>query len=142
MTAPFAVLARDGQQPVHRGDRAQVDAVIEESGPHLGRCQIAVFGRPQHRQHVLTFGLGERVGRRRAWDGRAKFRGLVPPIVGGTGPTQQGGSPADACLFREFVEVVVDHLVDLGSVSALSEMSSKSACAFPVISNANLVRSS
>jgi len=38
--------------------------------------------------------------------------------------------------------VVVDHGFDLGSVSALSEMNSKSACTFPVISNAVLVRSS
>jgi hypothetical protein len=38
--------------------------------------------------------------------------------------------------------VGVDHFVDLFSVAALSESNSKSACAFPVISNANLVRSS
>ena len=42
----------------------------------------------------------------------------------------------------EFFEVGVDHFVDLLPVSALSERSSKSACAFPVISNANLVRCS
>ena len=36
----------------------------------------------------------------------------------------------------------VDHGFDFGSESALSESSSKSACAFPVISNASFVRAS
>ena len=43
LAAPFPVLAGDRQQPVHRRDRAQVDAVVEQPGPHLGRRQVAVL---------------------------------------------------------------------------------------------------
>ncbi len=60
-----------------------------------------------------------------------------------------GRPPADAgaarlvdCHRFEIVEVLVDHGFELGSVSALSESSSKSACAFPVISSARRVRPS
>jgi hypothetical protein len=37
LTAPFPVLPGHRQQPVHRGDGAQVDAVIEQPGPYLRR---------------------------------------------------------------------------------------------------------
>ena len=39
-------------------------------------------------------------------------------------------------------QVLVDHRLGVVSMSALSQSMPKSACAFPVISNASLVRSS
>jgi len=42
----------------------------------------------------------------------------------------------------ELVEVLADHGFDFLSQAALSEAISKSACAFPMISNASFVRSS
>jgi hypothetical protein len=47
--------------------------------------------------------------------------------VGSSGPTGQLARPLDANSFGQFKVVVVDHLVYLSSVSALLEMSSKSA---------------
>src|SRR3712207_560604 len=61
LAAAFPVLPGDGEQPVHGGDRAQVDAVIEQAGPHLGGRQVAVLLAAQHGQDVLAFGLGELV---------------------------------------------------------------------------------
>jgi hypothetical protein len=43
LPSPFPVLPGDGEQPVHGRDRAQVDAVIEEAGPHLRGSEIAVL---------------------------------------------------------------------------------------------------
>jgi len=63
LTASLTVLAGDAQQPVHGGDRAQVDAVVEEPSPDLGGREVAELVGPQHRQDVLTFGLAQRVAR-------------------------------------------------------------------------------
>src|SRR3546814_15232211 len=91
---------------------------------------------------MLTFGLGELVRRRRTRWGRTQHR--VPASA-------QNRCPVDAeqlagLLGRghllERREVFGDHGFDRGSVSALSESCSKSACTFPVISNAVRVRSS
>ena len=58
------------------------------------------------------------------------------------GTAEQARSTPGAGHLGKVIEVIVDHRFDLGSVSALSEMSSKSACAFPMISNAIFVRCS
>jgi hypothetical protein len=55
----------------------------------------------------------------------------VPPIVVARGRPNAAAARRTHVCFAKFVEVVVDHLVDLGSVSALSEMSPKSAVFFP-----------
>ncbi len=60
----------------------------------------------------------------------------------GSRRAQQRARPAGRRRRFEIVEVLVDHGFDLGSESALSESSSKSACAFPVISSARRVRPS
>jgi hypothetical protein len=51
LPAPFATLARIAQDPVHRRDRAQIRARVEQPGPHLGDRQIDMLRLVQHRQH-------------------------------------------------------------------------------------------
>jgi len=40
LPAPLGGLAGTAQQPVERGDRAQVAALIQQDRPHLGRGQL------------------------------------------------------------------------------------------------------
>ena len=67
-----------------------------------------------------------------------------PPADGAADSSVARDAPssAHACLVdvtaSRSSKCVVDHGFDFGSVSALSESSSKSACTFPVISNASL----
>ena len=93
LAAPFPVLPGDSEQPIHRGDRAQVDAVIEQPGPHLGGGQIAVLRRAQHRQHPLTFLLGQLVRRCRTWRRRPAHRWAAPPVARRTRHAQQPTRP-------------------------------------------------
>ena len=123
LPASFAVLAGDGQQPVHGGDRAQVDAVIEQPGPHLGGGQIAEL-----RASATPPGrVGVRLRTRRSAAPAAAPAGPGPAAgAAGSGWRRDRPSscaaPAGARHLGEVVEVVVDHGFDLGSVSALSEM--------------------
>src|SRR5690606_16026841 len=110
-------------------------------GPHLGRRQVSVLGRAQHRQHLLAFGLGEFV--RRFWPRRRRPEHRWPAS---TQHRRAVRAEQLARLLRrrrllQRRQRLGDHGFDLGSVSALSESFSKSACAFPVISNASFVRS-
>ena len=66
---------RPGQQPVHRRDRAQVAAFVEQAGPHLGRGQIAV--------------PGERSSARTCWRS-ASLRALGGVAAGACGPAAGG----------------------------------------------------
>jgi len=67
---------------------------------------------------------------------------LLLAVVAGTGLAQQSAGLRDRGLLHEFGHDRVDHGVDRGSVSALSESISKSACAFPMISRAAFVLAS
>src|SRR5680860_226587 len=142
LAAAFTTLADHSEQAIHRRDRTQIDPVIQQPGPHLRWCQIAILSRTQHGEDLLLFSLGELVGRCRPWRGRAMHRAQRGPVVTGAGSSQQLARPPYRGHRAEIFEVDVDHFVNSLSVSALSERSSKSACAFPVISNANLVRCS
>ena len=128
LAAPFPVLPGHGQQPVHGGDRAQVDAVIEQAGPHLRGGQVAVLRRAQHRQDVLALGLGQPFGGAGRGVGGPGHRRSTPPIAGCPRRTQQRARLLGRRDPFEVVEVFVDHGFDFGSASALSESSSKSAC--------------
>jgi len=142
LAASFTVLPRDGQQPVHGRDRAQVDAVVEQPGPDLCGGGIAELLGSQHVQDVLAFGFGQLVGRLGPWDRRAQHRGLAMPVARRSGHAQQRTGRLDRRRLLEGRQVLVDHGLDRVSVSALSESFSKSACNFPVISKAVFVASS
>ncbi len=58
------------------------------------------------------------------------------------GAAQQGAGAGDPAQLGQDVHGRVDHLLDRGSVSALSESVSKSALTLPVMSNAALLRAS
>jgi len=53
-----------GQDPVHRGDRAQVHPTIEQGGVHLQRRAVDELVAAQHGQHPRPLNLGQRVRRR------------------------------------------------------------------------------
>lgn len=61
-------------------------------------------------------------------------RRLAAPVMSRTGSSQQLTSPFRRCDRFEIIEIGSNHGFGLGSVSALSESNSNSACAFPVIS--------
>lgn len=114
-----------------RADPAQVDAVVEEAGPHLGgRHNIAGLRRAQHGEDVLAFASGALVRRCRPWR-RARHRRATAPID----LALDAPSSSDACLVdvtaSRFLELLADHRFDLGTDSALPESCSKSACTFP-----------
>ena len=106
-------------------------------GPGPGRSNPATATRPGHvgvRFHSTRSGATAVVR-----GGPATVAGPAGSASPGTGPTL--GMPARSRSLQ-FGEMVGDHGFDFVSVSALSESNSKSACAFPVISNASLVRAS
>ena len=53
--ATFTGPATGAQQPVARGLRAQVDALVQQGRPHLGRCQSNKPVAVQHVQDDLAF---------------------------------------------------------------------------------------
>ena len=137
-SAAFPVLAGHRQQPVHGADRAVLDAVVKQPGPHLGGCQVAVLPRSQHRHDSLPFDLGELLSRAAAPMGMAAVAaaGRSSPA-----PQQRGRLLGRGHRF-ETGEVLDDHGFDFGSESAPPESCSKSGCTFPAISSAVFARSS
>ena len=87
-------------------------------------------------------GLGQLVRRCRPRRRRARHRWPAPPVARRSRRPQQRAGLLHRRRRGEIVEMGVDHGFDFESESALSESSSKSACAFPVISNASFVRAS
>ena len=140
MPATFTAFARNSEQSVHGRDQTQIGAVVEQPCLDLGGCKIAELRRSQRRQDVLTFSSGQLVRRCRAWRGRTHLRWVAASVVHCSWLAEQSTRLLGGGRCAEFREVGVDHFLNLSSMSALSESNSKSACAFPVISNANLVR--
>src|SRR6202011_537949 len=92
--------------------------------------------------HRRPFGAGQRRRRRRGGQPRAMQRAfrVDMPIMGGPGdPGQRTGFLGGYLGVPQFGERGGHDVVGGSSHSALSESSSKSACAFPMMSSANLV---
>jgi len=127
------------QQPIERRDRAQVAALVQQDRPRLGRGQVDEPIRVQLGQDrgpllgCQGTGLGAvavRGRRRPRWR-----RGLtVPPVVAGLRDADRLARVPDPDLGGKVFDRGVGHLVDLASVSPLSESVSKSACSFPCTS--------
>src|SRR5512132_185803 len=135
-------LSPRAQQPVRGRDRGQVDPVVQHPGPDLRGWQVAEPWFVQHLQDLLAFGRAERVRRARSRPGRCARAGSAAPVVGRAWLAEQQARPLGVDQRRQLGDGRLDHLLDRGSESALSESCSKSACAFPTISNAVRVRAS
>ena len=115
---------------------AEVDAFIEQRGPHLGRGHVDEPVAVQHvEDRLLLLGAqGTRLpplavrDRRRPLGWRAD---AVPPVVAGLRRAYGDARIPHADAPGELGDGLVGHGVDLGLVSALSESVSKSACSLP-----------
>jgi len=130
------------KDPVHARLGAQVGALVEQRRPHLGDGLVDEPVTREYAQHVAAFGVGEGVHGRRPRCCRAEHHRPLGPVVTRPGTPEQGAGASDPHLLGELVHGRVDHLLDRGSVSALSESVSKSALTFPMMSNAALLRAS
>jgi hypothetical protein len=65
LRAALADLPGLAEQPVHRGDRGQVGALIDEQGPDLARGLVLKPRAIQDGKQFLTLAGGQRVRRRR-----------------------------------------------------------------------------
>jgi len=65
LRAALADLPRFPKQPVHRGDRGQVDALIDQQGPGLARGLVPEPGTIQDREQLAALGGRQRVRRGR-----------------------------------------------------------------------------
>jgi hypothetical protein len=90
-------------------------------------------------QHGRPLGHGQLAGRRRPRRLRRHGFRLLPSVMGGPRLAQQPTGPLGAGHRHQIGIGGVDHLADLPPVSALSESSSKNACAVPTTSNAALL---
>ena len=63
------------EDPIHRSDRAVVNALVEQGRIDLGRRLICETRRVQHVQHDLLLRLGQRAGRPRPWKRKNRRRG-------------------------------------------------------------------
>jgi hypothetical protein len=143
--AALTDLVRGAQHPVHAGHRRQVDALIQQDCPHLRRGLVREPVAVQHRQQRLLLLPGQR-RRVRCPRGRlAPFRcrpAVTLPVQRGPGFPEQLTRPFHRHDGFEFGDRGVDYRGRFAPESALSESSSKSACAFPTTSSAALVRAS
>src|SRR5713226_7769295 len=142
LRAALADLPRFPQQPVHRGDRGQVGALIDEQGPDLARGLVLEPRAIQDGKQLVALTGGQRVRRRRPPLPAPGPRAIAPAVNGGTRFTGEL-----ACLFHaghrfQQIEGVLTYLADGFGESALPESISKSANAFPMISSAARVCSS
>jgi len=112
-------LARPAQQPVERGLRAQVDTLVEQRGPHLGRGHVDEAVAVQHVEDRLPLGQAQRP---RLGPVTVRERGgplgcrasPVPPVVAGLGRADRDAALAHSDVCDEFGEGPVGHGVDLG----------------------------
>src|ERR1017187_3101854 len=130
LRAALADLPGLAEQPVHRGDRGQVDALIDQQGPDLAPGPVLEGKR------LPALGGGQRVRRGRPPLPAPGPGAIAPAVNRGT------GFPGKlACLFHashrlQQIECFFTYLADGPGESALPESSSKSANAFPMISSA------
>src|SRR5262249_24795058 len=125
-----------------RGQRAVVAALVQLTSPDLGDRQVGVGGAGQHLKDLGPLGVAQRGRRRGRRRPRAVHRALRVGVTVMRGPRDSG--QLARCRHRDlrraqFGECGVHDLVGGRSFSALPESSSKSACAFPMISSASLV---
>lgn len=94
--APHPGLAVCAQDPVHRGHRAVVAALVQFPGPDLGGRKVGVGGAVHQLQHPgpLIVGQGGRVRGPRGRLGR--FGRVQAPVVGGPGAAGQAARRDDA----------------------------------------------
>ncbi len=132
LTAAVLSLPSCTQDPVHRGLRTEIGAVVQDSGPDLGDRQVAVLRGVQHQAHLGSLRLTQRVRRRHPHSSlRCRRLGLASSVLGGSSePNEQTGLLRADLLGEGFV-VVRHQLVDDSSLSARFESNSKSACVFP-----------
>ena len=84
LRAALADLPGLAEQPVHRGDRGQVDALIDEQGPDLPRGLVGEPGTIQDGKQLLTL-----TGRQRVRRGRPP---LPAPGPDATAPAVNSGA--------------------------------------------------
>ena len=138
--APFDDLGVFSQDPVHRGDRTQIDALVEQLSVDLQRCQIGEPVTVEHFQDPAPFPISQLVDR----------AGAVSPTPRAWVRWRRGvaGSPSSAPSRSTPLRAWSRHRGDqrhigvrhrflrCSSESALSERVSKRACAFPMMSSA------
>lgn len=80
------------QQPIHRGLRAQVAALVEQDRVHLTRCQVDEAVLVEDREHLGALGGRQRPRLRPGLARRLRrCRALaVPPVVRGAGAAHRG----------------------------------------------------
>src|SRR5260370_8793813 len=110
---------------------------MQQGRPDLARGLVGEPGRVQHLQHVRPFVIGQfsRVMERlaRAFPARD---GVPLPVHRGAGFTQHLARPAGAYCLLHGREMLVDDLAHFSPESALFDMASNTANAFPSISSA------
>src|SRR5699024_313943 len=117
---------------VHRGARAQVDALVQQFGPHLPGCLVTEPFAVEHRDDVVA--LSGRQTVRRCGLGYFPwcFRQLgAVSVVGRAVDSRQATGGLDPDQGLELCAIILAGLGYEFSESALSDTISKSACAFP-----------
>jgi hypothetical protein len=133
LRAPLAAFPGFAQYPVVGGHRSQVGGLIQQCRPDFGRRGVSEPGAVQDIEDRLPLGRGQgpRLDPVRVRDrGRLHCRraGPVPPVPGGLRHARGCARRAGADPRRHDGDGLVGHVLDPGSVSAPSEIVSKSAC--------------
>jgi hypothetical protein len=106
-----------------------VSALVQLTGPDLRGGQVAVVGAVEDGEDLGAFGGGVRARRGGARAGFGSLFRAQAPVVGGLGASREParrGDPEDGFYL---IERFVKDVVGVGSVSALAESISSSACA-------------
>src|SRR5260370_34563379 len=142
LRAALADLPGFPQQPVHRGDRGQVDALIDEQGPDLARGLVGEPGTVQDSEQLVALAGGQRVRRDRPPLPAPGPDAITPAVNRGTGFPGVLARLLHAGHRFQQIKCFFIYLADCFGESALSESSSKSASAFRMMSSAARVCSS
>jgi hypothetical protein len=94
LPTPFANFAMLAQQPVHRTDRAMIDAVIQQSGIDFRGCLIRETRRVKQVQHHPLLRTGQRTRRPRpcATDRWWRDQPDAPAVQAGTRYPKRGAN--------------------------------------------------
>ena len=92
LSAPFANFAMLAQQPIHRADRAMIDAFIQQRGVDFRGGLIRETRRMKQIQHHPLLRTGQRTGwpRPRTTDWRWRDQSDAPPVHAGTRYPKRG----------------------------------------------------
>ena len=135
LAPPLAAFAGLAQHPVVGGDRSEVGALVQQDRPDFVRGQVSETLAVQRVQDRLSLGAGQRSGldplaMRDRGLLRRRRAGPVAPVPGGLRhPGGTAGRPG-ADPRRQQGDRLVGQDFGPCSVSALSEIVSKSACSF------------